>query len=154
VRGRGRSMSCRFLVVHREEDVVVAGQVSQVPAFEVPHDPTFESTNLLMVAIMSLCPSTSSSEFGRYFSTLHSVSNCCDIVNSVTYHGNESSASTGKFAALHLPFFWSPPKLIEVSATGASTSISSSKSDILDGVAVHNRLQRYQWCFAFDQAEQ
>lgn len=33
-------------------------------------DRTFESTNLLIVAIMSLCPSTSSSEFGRYFSTL------------------------------------------------------------------------------------
>jgi hypothetical protein len=31
---------------------------------------TFESTNLLMVAIISLCPSTSSSEAGRYFSTL------------------------------------------------------------------------------------
>jgi hypothetical protein len=48
-----------------------------------------------------------------------------------TYHGNESSASTGKFAALRFPFEASPPNLISVSATGTSTSISSSKSDIL-----------------------
>jgi hypothetical protein len=29
-----------------------------------------------------------------------------------------------------LPFFWSPPNVIELSTAGASTSISSSKSDI------------------------
>src|SRR5690242_21675708 len=42
--------------------------------------------------------------------------------NNVTDHGNVSSASTGRLAALLLPFFASPPKLIEVSATGASRS--------------------------------
>lgn len=35
---------------------------------------TFESTNLLIVAIMSLCPSTSSRELGLYFSTLVNLS--------------------------------------------------------------------------------
>lgn len=49
----------------------------------------------------------------------------------LTDHGRESSASTGKLAALRLPFFVSPPKLIELSATGASMSISSSMSDMV-----------------------
>jgi hypothetical protein len=48
------------------------------------------------------------------------------------YHGSESSACTGKLAALRFPFAACPPNEIELSTTGASTSISSSsKSDIL-----------------------
>jgi hypothetical protein len=48
------------------------------------------------------------------------------------YHGRESSASTGRFAALLFPFelVLSEPNLIALSTTGASTSMSSSKSDM------------------------
>jgi len=57
-----------------------------------------------------------------------------------TYHGSESSACTGKLAALRLPFAACPPNEIELSATGASTSISSSsKSDIMLVVESWNR---------------
>jgi hypothetical protein len=89
-----------------------------------------------MVAIISLWPSTSSSEVGRYFSTLQEISNWFPRPIRALYQGSESSASTGRFAALRLPFFWSPPKLMELSATGASTSISSSKSDMVGDVGV------------------
>jgi len=51
----------------------------------------------------------------------------------ILYHGRLSSASTGRFAALLLPFAFvlSELNIIESLAGGASTSISSSKSDML-----------------------
>ena len=86
----------------------------------------------MIVAMMSWWPSTSAREFGRYFSTLiRGQFTASTPPDRYTDHGKVSSASTGRLAALLLPFFASPPKLIEVSATGASTSISSSISDIL-----------------------
>lgn len=60
-----------------------------------------------------------------------SFSNGWILTSSNTYHGNVSSASTGRLAALRLPFFESPPKLMELSTAGASTSISSSMSDMV-----------------------
>ncbi len=58
-----------------------------------------------------------------------------------TCHGKLSSASTGRFAALLLPFALVLSELnIMVSfTTGASTSISSSKSDILARVGLKFR---------------
>lgn len=49
-----------------------------------------------------------------------------------SHHGRLSSASTGRFAALRLPFaVLSEEKVMSLDCAGASTSISSSKSDIL-----------------------
>jgi hypothetical protein len=55
------------------------------------------------------------------------------ISHKSSYHGNVSSASTGRFAALRFPlvFILSELNLIVVSTAGASTSISSSRSDIV-----------------------
>lgn len=52
----------------------------------------------------------------------------------VTYHGKESSASTGKLAALLLPPLLPELKVISSLEMGASTSISSSMSDMLGDV--------------------
>lgn len=51
-----------------------------------------------------------------------------------TYHGRESSASTGKLAALLLPPLLPELKVISSLEMGASTSISSSMSDMVGGV--------------------
>lgn len=48
-----------------------------------------------------------------------------------TDHGRLSSASTGRFAVLRLPLVASEEKITSLDGAGASTSISSSKSDIL-----------------------
>lgn len=56
------------------------------------------------------------------------------LTRKMTDHGKESSASIGRLAALLLPFFVSPPKLIELSAVGASISIPSSISDMIKTV--------------------
>ena len=49
------------------------------------------------------------------------------------YHGNESSASTGRFAADLFPFALASVELNVIASwtAGASTSISSSKSDMI-----------------------
>lgn len=48
------------------------------------------------------------------------------------HHGRLSSASTGKLAALRLPFaVLSDEKVMSLDGAGTSMSISSSKSDIL-----------------------
>ena len=93
---------------------------------------TFVSTNLLIVARISWCPDTSSRDAGRYFSILEGVSkiNVFHIAD-ILYHGSASSASTGRLAALLFPFEASELNITESLAAGASTSISSSKSDIL-----------------------
>lgn len=50
-----------------------------------------------------------------------------------THHGKLSSASTGKLAALRLPLaVLSEENVMSLEGAGTSTSISSSKSDILD----------------------
>lgn len=49
----------------------------------------------------------------------------------MTNHGKLSSASTGRFAVLRLPLVASDEKITSLDGAGASTSISSSKSDIL-----------------------
>lgn len=53
----------------------------------------------------------------------------------LSYHGRLSSASTGKFAAVLFPFalVLSELNMIDSLTGGASTSISSSKSDIVGG---------------------
>lgn len=48
-----------------------------------------------------------------------------------THQGKLSSASTGRFAALRLPFVVSAEKTMSLEGAGTSTSISSSKSDML-----------------------
>lgn len=53
----------------------------------------------------------------------------------LSYHGRLSSASTGKFAALRLPFaVLSEEKRMSLEGAGTSMSISSSKSDMLAAV--------------------
>ncbi len=51
------------------------------------------------------------------------------------YHGRLSSASTGRFAAVLFPFalVLSELNMMDSLTGGASTSISSSKSDMLGG---------------------
>lgn len=65
----------------------------------------------------------------------------CLADEEATYHGSESSACTGRFAALRFPLLVSPLNLIDLSATaGASMSISSSKSDMLGELGISGRL--------------
>jgi len=59
------------------------------------------------------------------------------------YHGRVSSASTGRFAADRLPFVASAEKVMSLGGGGTSTSISSSKSDIL---AAGGSNGRKEWC--------
>ena len=89
-----------------------------------------------MVARMSWWPDTSSSDTGRYFSTLIDGQQLPLFrhKSGFAHQGRLSSASTGRFAALRLP-------LVVVAAEKAmslegwtSMSISSSKSDILMAV--------------------
>lgn len=77
---------------------------------------------------MSWCPETSSSVSGLYFSTLANGISESGEWHSLErpYHGRLSSASTGRFAALLLPFELSELNIIDSFAGGASTSISSS----------------------------
>lgn len=49
----------------------------------------------------------------------------------VPYHGRLSSASTGRLAALRLPLDAPAENVMSLEIPGPSTSISSSKSDIL-----------------------
>lgn len=86
---------------------------------------------------MSWWPDTSSSVTGRYFSTLQSSASAAALVNISqtsfrTHHGRLSSASTGRLAALLLPLVASAENVISADGAGPSTSISSSKSDILE----------------------
>lgn len=54
-----------------------------------------------------------------------------------THHGRLSSASTGRLAALRLPFaVLSEENVISFGGAGTSMSISSSKSDILATIIV------------------
>lgn len=55
------------------------------------------------------------------------------LLRDLTHHGKLSSASTGKLAALRLPLaVLSEENVMSLEGAGTSTSISSSKSDILD----------------------
>lgn len=53
-----------------------------------------------------------------------------------TNHGKLSSASTGRFAVLRLPLVASEEKITSLDVAGASTSISSSKSDMVSDLYV------------------
>lgn len=55
------------------------------------------------------------------------------LLRKLTHHGKLSSASTGKLAALRLPLaVLSEENVMSLEGAGTSTSISSSKSDILN----------------------
>src|SRR5271163_3161030 len=127
-------MFCPCQADRRTGDEGVARQSSVTRSMKKAEGRTLCSTNLLIVARMSWCPDTSSRVFGLYFSTLDSFQYILHTNISLTaYHGRLSSASTGKSATIRFPFVavLSELNLIERSGRGPSTSISSSKSDIL-----------------------
>lgn len=97
-------------LVDRGEDVLVARDVGE-GCWTVFLDPG------------SVGVSDSSRNYMRYQACLRNL----------TYHGKLSSASTGRLAALRLPLaVLSDEKVMSLEGAGTSTSISSSKSDILE----------------------
>lgn len=88
----------------------------------------------LMVLRMSVCPETSSRVLGLYFSTLRQCQTSSCGSGSGMYHGRLSSASTGRSATMRLPLAATLSELNWMDWSlegGASTSMSSSKSDML-----------------------
>src|SRR3954469_2742810 len=70
-------MFCRSRADHRVIDVVTAMHCQERSIAVKWIRRTFDSTKRFMVARISWWPETSSSVFGRYFSTLYLVSKAC-----------------------------------------------------------------------------
>lgn len=126
-------MSCLFLVVHRAVDVAIskpvldmnAMNIEEIDAYVLLDEFVYGRENILMSLYV----------FQGVWSVLFDPILCQSYTLAVrsfnTYHGRESSASTGKLAALLLPLLLPELKVISSLEMGASTSISSSMSDMV-----------------------